>query len=204
MEDETMQPIINQEPTQPNNPPAQPKQEEQPKKEKEKMSDVDLSKCSLEELQAAIEKKKQEEANKAPETIESLNAQLEAEQDPQKKIEIVEKMKKLLEEKAKIQIPEPKQGDLVKWVYSHEGLALGQLLNRDIIGRIAADFPGDLKPFITLLDDSKNPTTEKEKVNYIRFWDVDIEHKTVIDETVISCGDYNTFRYLISRLFPDK
>ena len=62
-------------------------------KSDQKSDKVDLSKLSVEELQAAIEKKKQEEANKVPETIESLNAQLAAEQDPQKKIEIVEKMK---------------------------------------------------------------------------------------------------------------
>ena len=47
-----------------NQPNPEPKQEEAKQEEKKKMSDVDLSKLSLEELQAAIEKKKAEEKAK--------------------------------------------------------------------------------------------------------------------------------------------
>ena len=57
----TEQPTNPQPPTQPN---PEPKQEatEPQKQEETKMSEIDLSKLSLEELQAAIEKKKAEEA----------------------------------------------------------------------------------------------------------------------------------------------
>lgn len=167
----------NQQTQQPTSPEQNQEATETKKQEEKKMSEVDLSKMSLEELQAEIERRKQEETNK------KNNANLG------------------------IDFNNPKQGDLVKWVYSHGGLAFARSINRDVDGRVAADFPGDIRLFVQLFDSfddywyRKNEVSEKEKVNHIRIWDVDIEHKQVLDCLVASSGDYNTFRLLISRLF---
>ena len=170
----TEQPTNPQPTTQPN-PEQNQEATKTPKQEEKKMSEADLNKFSVEELQAALEAKKAEEANK--ELYKDLG----------------------------IDFNNPKQGDLVKWIYSHENLTLGRLVNRDIDQRIAADFPGDIKPFVTLLDDyNGNIVAEEEKVHCIRIWDVDIEHKQVLDCRVLDGGDFNTFRRLMGRLFHNE
>ena len=183
MEEETgNECLINPEPQateQPTNPQPttqpnpEPKQEatKTPKQEEKKMSEADLNKFSVEELQAALEAKKAEEANKK--NYANLG----------------------------IDFNNPKQGDLVKWVRSHEGLSFAEQTNSYAINRVASSFPGKIALFATLLDDLYGEVvTDKEEANCIRIWDVDVNNKQVIDCRISKGGDYISFGRIISKL----
>ena len=158
----TEQPTNPQPTTQPN---PEPKQEatKPPKQEEKKMSEANLNKFSVEELQAALEAKKAEEANKN--NYANLG----------------------------IDFNNPKQGDLVKWINSQLNnnpfLGLAKIMNENTELRLCAKFPGKLTLFVTMKDDELKETADKSKCRNIRIWDVDIAMKQVIDRNMASYTD---------------
>ena len=158
----TEQPTNPQPTTQPN-PEQNQEATKTPTQEEKKMSNVDLNKFSVEELQAALEAKKAEEANK--ELYKDLG----------------------------IDFNNPKQGDLVKWINSQLNnnpfLGLAKMINNNTELRLCAKFPGKLTLFGTMLDDESKETTDKSKCRNIRIWDVDIAMKQVIDRNMASYTD---------------
>lgn len=142
--------------------PAQ-QQEQQATKEKEtKMSDVDLSEFSAEELQAALEKKKAEEANeKKTQAISELQ---------QKQIKAIE-----ARDTPKGFVPNPSDpSDLARWRKCMEkanpGAALIRLTRSNNVMSVSDVFgyPGSLTTFATLFDGDGEVTNDKSKVDHIR------------------------------------
>ena len=147
MEDETMQPIINQEPEQPTNPPAQPKQEEPKTKENVKMSEnVDLNKLSVEELEELLERKKEEEEEKEEQEQEAEEVDLNTLSD--------EELEEVLNQRKAAAIEASKKKATLKTVTMEEAFKLAKEYELDSEYSIKFGYSNAYRPWMRWISDN--------------------------------------------------